>query len=133
MRCRLLAVLLCAIALPAWGQTKVWSESPRTGTWSSAPVPAPQAPAGSGAGRTEQWSAPVYTKRRSDEDVQRQVDGIARDAERRARAGAAPIPSNRQSVPDQVWRDHVDRTRAQDQFQREQDAYNQRQRYHNPR
>ncbi len=130
---RLLTALLCTIAAPAWGQAKVWSEAPRTGTWSSAPTPAPQAPTGGGAGRTEQWSAPVHTRRRSDEDVPRQVDGLARDAERRARVGATPMPPNGQAVPDRIWRDHMDRMRAQDQFQREQDAHNQRQRYHNPR
>ncbi|MCK0505818.1 hypothetical protein [Aromatoleum anaerobium] len=92
----------------------------------------PTAPGGT-AERTTQWSTPTYTQRRSDEDIQRQVDAISRDAERRALAGQGGWNGGHSGsqVPDQAWRNHVDRSRAQDQFQRDQDAYYERQRQYN--
>ncbi|MDY0107210.1 MAG: hypothetical protein RBS27_11090 [Giesbergeria sp.] len=151
--------LACSLFLPAWAQTQVWSEAPKTQRWSeapqrpAAPTPAPPAPrtnqwsnshalpgptattrppaaTGNTAGRTSQWSTPTYTQRRSDEDIQRQVDAISRDAERGARTGQGYWNGGQGSrqVPDQAWRDHMDRSRAQDQFQRDQDAYYERQR-----
>ncbi|KON79346.2 hypothetical protein PA01_12365 [Azoarcus sp. PA01] len=113
---------------------------PSTGQWSnshalpaSASTARPPAAPGGTAGRTGQWSTPTYTQRRSDEDIQRQVDGISRDAERRALAGQRGGNAARSGsqVPDQAWRDHMDRSRAQDQFQRDQDAYYERQRQYN--
>lgn len=149
--------LACSLTVPAWAQAQVWSESPKTQRWSEAPQrpatpppaqpsphtsqwsnshalpnPAGTAPGGT-AGRTGQWSTPTYTQRRSDEDIQRQVEGISRDAERRALAGQRGGNGGHSGsqVPDQAWRDHVDRSRAQDQFQRDQDAYYERQRQYN--
>ncbi len=143
MRRILLTAALAGAALPAWGQTTQWSQPTRTGNWSetftlpSPAAPAPAAPAASpGTARTGQWAAPVHTERRSDQDVQRQVDGIVRDAERRARAGAGAAPAGTAAagdVRDRVWRDHVERTRAQEQFRREQDAHYERQRFHTQR
>lgn len=151
--------LACSLFLPVWAQTQVWSEAPKTQRWSEAPqrpaAPAPVQPAprtnqwsnnhalpgptattrapaatGNTAGRTSQWSTPTYTQRRSDEDIQRQVDAISRDAERGARNGQGYWNGGQgaRQVPDQAWRDHMDRSRAQDQFQRDQDAYYERQR-----
>lgn len=154
--------LAYSLTLSAWAQTQVWSEAPKTQRWSeapqrpAAPPPAhpsppanqwsnshalpdpasnarpPAAPGGTAA-RTGQWSTPTYTQRRSDEDIQRQVDSISRDAERRALAGQGASNGGRSGsqVPDQAWRDHMDRSRAQDQFQRDQDAYYERQRQYN--
>lgn len=162
--------LACTLFVPAWAQTQVWSEAPKTQRWSDPPPPtqqwseapqrpsappptvpeprrntwssnqplpgpstAPNPPAATPTGRTSQWSTPTYTQRRSDEDIQRQVDAISRDAERRALAGQGGWNNGRNGsqVPDQVWRDHMDRSRAQDQFQRDQDAYYERQRQYN--
>lgn len=111
--------------------------APRTPQWSTqhalpGAAPAARAPAApdAAAGRTTQWSTPTYTQRRSDADIQRQVDAITRDAEHRARAGQGGWSGGRSAsqVPDQAWRDHMDRSRAQDQFQRDQDDYYRRQR-----
>ncbi|QTQ33603.1 Uncharacterized protein pbN1_36180 [Aromatoleum bremense] len=154
--------LACSLTLPAWAQTEVWSEAPKTQRWSEAPqrpaTPPPAQPSprtnqwsnshalpdpastarppaapGGTAGRTAQWSTPTYTQRRSDEDVQRQVDAISRDAERRALAGQGGWNGGHSGsrVSDQAWRNHMDRSRAQDQFQRDQDAYYERQRQYN--
>lgn len=129
--------LACVLALPAWAQTQVWSEAPKTQRWSEAPAPSTPPPASTGTapGRTQQWAAPTYTERRSDADIQRQVDAIARDAERGARAGRGYWNGGQGSaqVPDQAWREHMQRSRAQDQFQREQDEHYRRQREFNPR
>ena len=89
-------------------QKAVWSEAPKT----------------------QQWSSPTFTQRRSDAEVQRQVDAITEDAERRAASTASHQrgPSRAgASVQEKVWRDHMDRTNAQNEFQRQQDEYYRRQ------
>ncbi|WP_313074872.1 hypothetical protein [Melaminivora sp.] len=149
-----LSLSACALGLPAGAQTQVWSEAPRTPVWSEAPhtqvrpeaprtqrwseAPAPAQPAPapqSAPGQTRLWAVPTHTERRSDADIQRQVDSIVRSVERDTRAGRGASGGNAPAsqVPDQVWRDHVDRTRAQQQWQREQDAHYERQRQFNPR
>ncbi|NMG17014.1 hypothetical protein GPA24_16020 [Aromatoleum bremense] len=61
------------------------------------------------------------------------MDAISRDAERRALAGQGGWNGGHSGsrVSDQAWRNHMDRSRAQDQFQRDQDAYYERQRQYN--
>ena len=56
---------------------------------------------------------------------------MVRNAEQRARAGqgAWSGSSKNSALPqDQAWRNHIERSRAQEQFQRDQDAYDRRQR-----
>lgn len=144
--CAALALALAVLPVPALAQTQVWSQAPKTQRWSD-PPPTPPAPAQpqQPAPRTavpqqpqpytSQWAAPVHTQRRSEADIQRQIDAISHNAERDARAGrgAGLNRSPASQVPDQVWRNHMDRTRAQEQWQREQDAYHERQRQYNRR
>ena len=131
--------LACTLSWPAAAQTRVWSQAPTTQRWSEAPPPtantpaAPTTPATTSPapGHTSLWAQPVTTQRRSDADIQRQVDGMVRNAEQRARAGqgAWSGPSKGSALPqDQAWRNHIERSRAQEQFQRDQDAYDRRQR-----
>ena len=127
--------LACTLCWPAAAQTRVWSEAPTTQRWSEAPAPTantPATPATSPApGHTSLWAQPVTTQRRSDADIQRQVEDMVRDAEQRARAGqgAWSGSSKNSALPqDQAWRNHIERSRAQEQFQRDQDAYDRRQR-----
>ena len=130
--------LACTLGWPAAAQTRVWSQAPTTQRWSEAPQPAaspsptsPPTTTSPAPGHTSLWAQPVTTQRRSDADIQRQVDGMVRDAEQRARAGqgAWSGSSKNSALPqDQAWRNHIERSRAQEQFQRDQDAYDRRQR-----
>ncbi len=119
--------------VPTMAQTQLWSSSPTTGVW-SAPPATPRAPAtqGDSSGQTQPWATAPVTRRRSDAEIQQQVDGIVRDVERRTSgmgAGGAASGQSGASVPDRAWRSHMDRTRAAEEVRRDQERYNAQQRY----
>lgn len=114
-------------ALPAQAQTNRWSDDlvlPSPGGSRATPAQ-PQATAPTRAGP---WSAPTYTRQRSAAENQVIVDRMVERARRDAREGRGAGLDHVQgraapTVPDKVWRDHIARDRANEAFQRNEDAY----------
>lgn len=88
--------LLVAFGSHAQGQTQQWSQPTKTQQWSQpsktdqlsqpskTPAGSSQAKGQPGATQTQQWSVPVYTRKRTDAENAAIVDQIDRNAKRAA-------------------------------------------------
>ena len=139
------AVLVLFAGQPADAQTTRWSENlvlPSQGGGRAAPAPAQPRATNPGYTQqwsaptyTRQWSAPTYTRRRTEAENRAIADRMIERARRDAREGRGAgldyyQRRNASNVPNQVWRDHIARDRANEAFQRNQDAYYSRQQYY---